>query len=277
MKRILALIASQRKLANGEIIAKEVAASIGEEYELELVRLTDLNLDPCRACYVCLVPDKQCPIDDGLYYLIEKIKEADGIIIASPEYVLGPAAITKVLTDRMIAIAQDIDGLWGKPCVVIGTYGIKGWEGYTMTALNSLTRFMGFDLKDSHLFLGALPGEGIIGEGALERAREMGKALFGEGRKARKGECPTCWSDVWRFERPDTAVCPICNQKATLSMGESGIKWTYGEAGTRFEKEHLKEHFQVWLKEQVEEFIKRRKELGEVKNRYKGDDTWVRH
>lgn len=34
VKKILALVASQRKLANGEIIAKEIAASIEEEYEL---------------------------------------------------------------------------------------------------------------------------------------------------------------------------------------------------------------------------------------------------
>lgn len=275
MKKILALVASQRKLANGEIIIKEVAASVGDEYELELLRLTDLELDPCRGCYVCLMPGKKCPIDDGLYYLLERIKAADGIIIAAPDYVLGPAAITKVLADRMIAVDQCLDELWGKPCVVIGTYGIEGWEGYTLSALNSLARFMGFDLKDSHMFVGALPGEGISGEGALERAKEMGQALFGESRKAREGECPTCWSDIWKFPAPNTAVCPICGQTATLSMGYEGIKWSYNESGQRFNKEYLKEHFQVWLKGKVQEFISRRKELGEVRDKYKGNDTSI--
>ncbi len=269
MKRILALIASQRKLANGEIIAKEVASSIGEEYELELVKLADLKLEPCKGCYACLSTSKVCNIDDDLNYLVEKIKAADGIIIASPCYILGPAAIVKLLGDRMIAIAQHIDELRNKPCVVIGTSGIEGWEGYTLSALNSIARFMGFDLKDSHMFIGALPGEGITRDGAIERAKEMGESLFGEMRKAKAGECPNCWSDIWKFSIPNTAICTICGQTATLILGENGIEWNYGEASTRFDKEHLKEHFQVWLSEQVQEFISRRKELGDIRRRYK--------
>lgn len=275
MKKILALVASQRKLANGEIIIKEVASSIGEDCELELVRMADLKLDLCRGCYVCLMPNKKCPINDDLYYLVEKIKSADGIIIAAPCYALGPAAVTKVLLDRIIALAQFIDDLWNKPCVVIGTTGIESWEGYTLSVLNSLARFMGFNLKDSHMFIGALPGEGISAEGALDRAREMGRALFGEGRKAKEGECPTCWSDIWKFKSLDTAVCPICGQTAALSLGKEGIQWVYGEAGTRLDKEHLKEHFQVWLREKVNEFISRRKELGEIRDKYKGNDIWA--
>lgn len=269
MKKILALVGSRRKLANGEILLKEVASSIGEEYELELLKLTDLKLEPCRGCYVCLMPGKKCPIDDGLYYLVDKIKEADGIIIAAPDYVLGPAAVTKLLADRAIALGQLYDDLANKPCVVISTYGIKGWEGYTLAGLNTIARVLGFNLKDSHIFLGALPGEGILGEGAVERAREMGKALFGEARKPNNGECPTCWSDIWKFEGTNTAVCPICGQKATLSLGENGIQWTFDEPSTRFEVEHLKEHFQVLLRDMAKDFIERREELAEVRNRYK--------
>lgn len=275
MKKILALVASKRKLANGEILIKEVASSIGEEHKLELLRLADLKLDLCRACYACLVPGRQCSLDDDLYYLIEKIKEADGIIISVPCYILGPAAVTKILTDRIIALSQSIEDLWGKPCVIIATAGIHGWEGYTLAALNSMARFMGFHLKDSHMFIGALPGDGILGEGALDRAKKMGQALFGEARKAKEGECPTCWSDIWKFPKPDTAICPICGEKANLVMGEGGIQWNYNEPGNRFEKEHLKNHFQSWLGEKVQEFNLRRNELEEVRKRYKGNGIWI--
>lgn len=275
MKKILGLVASQRKLANGEILTKEVAAAAGDDCQLELLRLADVRLDPCRGCYACLTPGKQCPLDDDLYFLAEKIKAADAIILSAPCYVLGPAAVTKVLGDRMIALAQLIDDFWGKPCVVIATAGIEGWEGYTSSALNTLVRFLGFDLKDSHMFMGALPGEGILGEGALERARKMGEALFGEARQVRTGECPTCWSEIWKFPEPSSAVCPICGQRVSLEVGEAGITWIYGDSPKMFDKERLKEHFQGWLRGKVQEFVSRRKELAVVRERYKGKDTWL--
>jgi len=270
MKKILGLVGSQRKLANGEILTKEVAAAAGEDCELELVRLADLKLDLCRGCYACLKPGKQCPMEDDLYLLVEKIKAADGIILSAPCYALGPAAVTKVLGDRVIALAQMIDDFWGKPCVVIATAGIKGWEGYTSSALNTVAKFMGFDLKDSHMFMGALPGEGIMGDGALLRAREMGQALFGQARQAEKGECPTCWSDIWKFPQAGTAVCPICGQTASLVSGENGIQWVYSHSSMMFKKEQLKHHFQEWLRGKVQEFMSRRKELAVVRERYKG-------
>ncbi len=276
MKKILGLIASQRRYANGEMLSKEVAAAAGDECQLELLRMADLNLGLCRGCYTCVIPGKRCPIDDNLYFLVEKIKAADGIILSAPCYALGPAAVIKVLADRVIALAQLYDELWGKPCVIIATSGIAGREGYTLTALNTIARFLGFDLKDSQVFIGALPGEGVLGEGALTRAHEMGKALFGQARQVREGECPTCWSQTWKFVDPQTLVCPICGQRASLLVGNEGVRWVYGGASNMFDKDTLQNHFQRWLSVKAKEFISRREELAEVRNRYKWNDIWLK-
>jgi len=269
MKKVLGIIASQRKMANGEMLIKEVLAGTGEEYQLELVRLTELNLDICHACYKCLTPGEKCPLNDDLYSLLDKIKAADGIILAAPDYILGPAAVTKLFSDRSIALCQHLDDLWGKPCVVIGTNGIEGWDGYTLTALNAMVQFIGLELKDSSMFLGALPGEAVSEVKVIGRAREMGEALFGVARSAQQGECPTCRSDIWKFPQPGEALCPICGQKANLVVGESGITWVYGDRGQRFAKEHLKKHFQEWLPGKVREFSTRRKEFSAIRERYK--------
>jgi len=276
MKKILGLVASQRKIANGEMLIKEAAASIGEEYELELIRLPELNLQPCKACYACLVPDQSCPLKDDLYFLLNKIIEADGLIFSAPCYALGPAAITKLFGDRIIAIAQHIDELWGKPCVIIGTTGIKGWEGYTLSALIANSRFLGFDVKDAHMFLGALPGAALDNEKSIKRIRALGASLFSEPRQPDAGQCPICWSDIWKFPEPNHAVCPLCGQTAEVRFSENGLQWDFGLAGKRFEKEALTEHFQVWLRDQVREFGIRRKELSEIRNRYKGQATWIK-
>ena len=276
MKKILGLVASPRKIANGEILIKEAAASIGEEFTLELIRLPELNLQPCKACYTCLAVDQRCPLKDDLYFLFDKIKDADGLILAAPCYALGPAAITKLFGDRIIALAQHIDLLWGKPCVIIGTYGIKGWEGYTLSALIANARFLGFDVKDAHMFLGALPGEALGNDRSFVRIRAMGASLFSVHGQPEAGRCPTCWSDVWKFPEPNHAVCPLCGQEANICASQNGLQWNFGSAGTRFEKEALTMHFQNWLRAQVREFGERRKELSEIRNRYKGQDTWIK-
>ncbi|WP_407309296.1 flavodoxin family protein [Desulfosporosinus sp. SB140] len=272
MKKILGIVASQRKLANGEILIKETAASIGEEVKLDLLKLPELNLRPCKACYACLVPDQPCPLIDDLYSVFERIKEADGIILSAPCYALGPAGITKLLGDRIIALAQHIDEIWGKPCVIIGTAGIKGWEGYTLSALIANARFLGLEVKDAHMFIGALPGEALLQSEVKERIQALGNSLFGEPRPLEAGQCPTCWSDLWKFPRPNHAVCPFCGQEAEIRSLDNGtnLHWEFGPKASRFNKSDLKEHFQVWLNDQVREFGKRRKELAVIRNRYKG-------
>lgn len=275
MKKVLGLVASQRKLGNGEILTKEVAAAAGEECQLELIRLASLDLKPCRGCYACLAPGKQCPVVDDLYFLTEKIKEADAVILSAPCYALGPSAVAKLLIDRIFALAQLNDVFVDKPAVVVATAGVTGWEGYTASALNAAVRLMGFDLKDSYLFNGAYPGEGVMCKGASARAREMGTALFGPSRSAQNGECPTCWSDIWKFPSPGTAVCPLCGQTATLVTDGQDLRWFYGSPSNRFEKEQLEYHLQHRSREMLLEFNSRRQELSEVRNRYKGNDSWM--
>ncbi|MHB1653078.1 MAG: flavodoxin family protein [Desulfitobacteriaceae bacterium] len=277
MKTVLGLVSSQRKLANGEILVKEAVAALGSEYELKLIRLPDLKIEPCRGCYSCLIPEKRCPIDDDLYFLAEEMKKADGIILSAPCYALGPAAITKLLGDRIIALTQLLEEFWGKPCVIIGTAGIEGWEGYTLSALVNGARFLGLDVRDAYMFLGALPGEALEREGALARVQRLGLALWGPARQAEKGQCPTCWSEIWKFSEPGHVVCPFCGQKAQLVQAEDGVRWEYGERGKRFEKDHLKEHFHAWLQGKMQEYMLRRKDLAGIRNHYKmEEENWLK-
>ncbi|GAB6156438.1 hypothetical protein JCM17380_51900 [Desulfosporosinus burensis] len=275
MKRILGLVASQRKTANGEILLKEAAAEAGGEYELELIRLAEWRFELCRGCFTCLVPDKSCPIEDDLYPLVEKIKTADGIILAAPCYALGPAAVTKLIGDRIIALNQLLGDFWGKRCVIIATAGNQGWEGYTLSALIATARNMGLAVKDACMFIGALPGEAVLAEGVRERVRLLGSRLFNETRPPEDGECPTCWSDIWKFPQPGIAICSLCGQTADLIAGEDGVRWIFGPPSDRHSKEGLVHHTQE-LKGKVNDYLSRREELTVVRKAYKGEDNWIK-
>lgn len=73
MKKVLGLVVSNRKLGNSEILVKEIMGNIPEECNRELIRLTDLEIKPCKACYRCLQPDNACPVRDDFNFVIGKI------------------------------------------------------------------------------------------------------------------------------------------------------------------------------------------------------------
>lgn len=276
IKTILGLVASRRNLANGEILLKEAAASCGEDYKLELIRLPDLKLEPCLGCYTCLGPSKRCPLNDDLYFLGDKIKATDGLILAAPCYILGPAAITKFWSDRTIALSQFLEEFWDKPMTIIATAGIKGWEGYSLSALVAMMKFLGFRIQDARMFIGALPGEVLENPLIKQQIKEMGQALFGPASKIEDGKCPTCRSEIWKFPQPGLAVCPLCTQEAVLEMQEGKVKWVYGPAGKRFELLDLEYHFREFLPSKVREYIARRKELARLRKPYETKENWLK-
>jgi len=278
MAKILGIVASNRRVGNGEIMVKAAARAAGLEHTLELLRLPEFKLLSCRACYKCTKPDGKCILDDDLNFIIDKMVKADGIIISTPTYVRGPAAGLKMLGDRVIAIAQHLDEIWQKPTIVICTHGPKGDEGYALSATLALTRMIGLGVKDAHSFLGAMPGEAMQTEGNLERVKQMGGALFGEGRRHQDGECPYCWSNIWKFSRPDLAVCPICLTEGKLSVNNGKITVEYGDSPTQvFGYDWLNDHFRADLAAGVKDFQKKREELKQIKDQYKSDgDIWLK-
>ena len=66
--KVLALVASQRKLGNSEILAKEMLSALPDTVEKEMIRLTDLEIQGCKACYACLAEETGYVIQDDLHF-----------------------------------------------------------------------------------------------------------------------------------------------------------------------------------------------------------------
>lgn len=211
-----------------------------------------------------------------MYFLGEKIKAADGLILAAPCYILGPAAITKLLSDRTIALSHLLEDFWSKPVTIIATAGIKGWEGYSLSALIAMMHFMGFRIQDAKMFIGALPGEVLESPQIQQQIKEMGEALFGTAAKIEEGKCPTCRSEIWKFPQPGLAVCPLCTQEAVLEFQEGKVKWIFGPAGKRFDRIDLEYHFREFLPSKVREYTARRKELARIRKPYETKENWLK-
>jgi len=123
-----------RQLAN---FVLEGAAEAGAE--TELVDLCDLKITPCTACEGCSF-NGICVYEDDMPALVERMKEADGILFASPVYIDNVSGQMKIFFDRL-ADAIHYQVLAGKfGCSVASTHTSGGEEvvAYQNHVLNYL-------------------------------------------------------------------------------------------------------------------------------------------
>lgn len=274
-KKVLGLVISNRKLGNSEILIKEIMKNIPGECDCELIRLTELKIEPCTACYVCLQKGRECKLKDDFNYVFNKIKEADALLIGVPIYVLGPHGYYKMLTDRMLGAVKLAEFTKGKPCVLVIPFGIKGWEGYTRAAVQVLPRLMQMKLLDCWQVEATLPGESLLKTSNLEYARSLGARLFSaDAYRPEVRECPFCGSDLFRLHPDRRIECPICNAQGILQDDNIPL-WTDPDQ-CRFTTANLEEHFNVWLKEMKHKFHQEKDQLKEVQRPYRDYNWWIK-
>lgn len=81
--KLLAIIGSQREYGNSFLLAKEVLKSF-KEIDYEIIQLAKKEIKFCNLCGKCRSMD--CPLDDDFNHILEKMKDADGIIFSYPKY-----------------------------------------------------------------------------------------------------------------------------------------------------------------------------------------------
>ena len=127
-------MSTTRKLA-GFIL--EGAAEAGAE--TEMIDLCDFRVTPCTACDACSL-NGVCVNDDDVPSVVERMKEADGIVFASPVYIDNVSGQMKIFFDRLADAIhyQLLAGKYG--CSVATTHTSGGEEvvAYQNHVLNYL-------------------------------------------------------------------------------------------------------------------------------------------
>lgn len=101
--KVIAINGSARKHGNTTILINSIFDELKKEgIETELVELAGNNIRGCTACYECFEKkDKKCAIkNDIVNDCIEKMVEADGIILGSPTYFADITSEMKALIER---------------------------------------------------------------------------------------------------------------------------------------------------------------------------------
>jgi len=101
--KVVAINGSARKDGNTAILIRRVLSVLESEgIETELIQLAGEQIHGCTACGTCRkIQNKQCKIvNDNVNLYIEKMIQADGIILGSPTYFSMMTSEMKALIDR---------------------------------------------------------------------------------------------------------------------------------------------------------------------------------
>ena len=269
VRKLLGIVASYRKVGNSEIVIKAVAQELGQDWQLSLVRLPKLKIYPCKGCYNCLLPGRKCELQDDVYWLLDRISEAEAVVFAAPNYVLGPVGIVKMLADRTLQAAAYSKSFQGKKAAVALISGGEELRGYADTVLSAQVWAIGLEVACLEIFYGMHPGEVAMAGNLSEKVRRMAESIEqGISPEVEKNRCPRCKSDLFRVH-PEGLECAIC--KSIAKREGNTLRFFY--FNQKFTAQGRREHLQLLLRKK-DEYAKIKDQLNEIQYRYRQGE-WI--
>jgi multimeric flavodoxin WrbA len=177
-QRVLILSASPRRNGNSDILsALFMTGAIAEGNQVEKIFLRDKKINYCLGCLACQSNGGSCVQKDDMNEIIDKMIEADVIVMATPVYFYCMSAQLKTLIDRTCSRYTSISN---KKFYLIATADDNSKNAMDET----IAGFRGFmrcldNAKESGIIYGTGVCEvgDIKGHSALEQAYEMGKNI----------------------------------------------------------------------------------------------------
>ncbi len=139
--KVVAFNGSARRDGNTAILVNAVFRELKKEgIKTELVQLAGKKVPGCIACMKCFeTKDRQCAIKgDIVNECIEKMIEADGIILASPTYYADVSAGMKALMERAGFVARANDDAFRRK---VGAAVVAVRRGGAIHAFDTINHF----------------------------------------------------------------------------------------------------------------------------------------
>ena len=106
-KKVLIISASPRKGGNSDTLCEQFMKGAVEAGNLvEKLRLAELKIDYCSACYACKKIG-HCVKQDDMHLVLDKMAESDVIVLATPVYFYSMSAQLKTMIDRTLGGAKN--------------------------------------------------------------------------------------------------------------------------------------------------------------------------
>lgn len=111
--KVIAINGSPKKEGNTNFAIECVANELRKEnIEVETIHIGNKMIRGCLGCNKCVeMKNEKCIINDEVNGWIQKMKEADGIILGTPTYYSAIAGTMKSFLDRAIYVTSVNDGM----------------------------------------------------------------------------------------------------------------------------------------------------------------------
>lgn len=181
--KVVAFNGSPKKEGNTYHALKQVSSQLEKEgIEVEIIHIGNQIVRGCLACGGCgRNKDEKCVIKgDSVNEWIQKIKDADGILLGSPVHYAAMSATMKAFLDRAFYVASSNGGLFrhkvGAPVVAVRRAGGVP----TFNQLNNFINYAEMLMPTSNywsVIYGAAPGQVEEDEEGKQIMRLLGKNM----------------------------------------------------------------------------------------------------
>lgn len=133
--------------------------SAAPDSDIERINLNDLNFRGCQSCFSCKRKGSNlygaCALKDELSPILNKIIEADCLVIGTPIYLMDVSAATKAFLERLCfslgSYEKGYRSLAPKPIKVFTIYTMNTTEQYAPThAMDNADTFLGHIFTPPH-------------------------------------------------------------------------------------------------------------------------------
>lgn len=171
IKKVLILSGSPRKGGNSDVLCDEFSRGAAERgNSVEKIRIAEKTVGYCRACYFCKKSGGACVIKDDMAEILQKMIDADVIVLSSPVYFYSIDAQLKAVIDRTVARWLEVKN---KEFYYIMTAA----DGEEAAMETTLACFRGYaDCVNGAKERGVIYGTGVYEKGEILKSPAMRKA-----------------------------------------------------------------------------------------------------
>lgn len=181
--RVLGINGSARKDGNTAILMNTVFEELNKSgIETELVQLSGMVIEPCKACWACGGKTNCVHRKDGFQEIFEKMIQVDGILLGTPVYTANISANMQAFLERA-SVVMDMNRSEYLLLHKVGASVTAARRGGALNALDAMNHF--FMLQEMFLVgssywsmgYGQMQGDVWQDEEGLKTMKDLGQNM----------------------------------------------------------------------------------------------------
>ena len=200
MKKVLLINGSPHEKGNTYFALNEAARTLTEQgFKTEIVWIGTMPVRGCIACGGCVrAGDGHCVFNDDLCNeVIDKMNEADGLIVGTPVYYGTPTGNVLNLVHRMLFAGARVEG---KPAAAVAVCR-RGGATAAFQTLQMPFQMVNMPIATSqywNIAYGRVPGEVNMDDEGMQTMRTMARNMAWMIKQFKSGSAPMPEMEPWQ-------------------------------------------------------------------------------